>query len=168
MFTEEKLAKMCAEVCNRLNIEFNVPVKINKRLTTTLGRVIYYSTPENEIIPDCIEFSYNFLMTSTEKSIKDVVEHECAHFLVTFITKEKHGHDAVFRSMCHRIGCTNDSSMYEDLERTVPDSEVYKYLVVCQKCGKIIAKYHRAGKIVKHPELYLCKCSGKLNVIQNF
>ena len=166
MLNEKDLTKMCEEICNRVGYEFTIPVKINKRLTRTLGRVSWIKN--NGIVKSTLmEISYQLLNTATLDSITAVVEHECAHYLVTMETHENHGHDKVFKAMCARIGCTNDGTCYHSLDREVPETQIYKYFVKCENCGSV-GKFHRAGKIVQHPELYKCKCGGSLHVIQNF
>ena len=167
MLNEKELTKMCQEICAIAGYDFTIPVKINKRLTRTFGRVFWERT--NGITRSTLmEFSYQFLSTSTLDSIKDVVAHECAHYLVTTETHEAHGHDAVFKAMCARINCTNDGAVNHSVERNVSEDHIYKYFVTCADCGAIIGKYHRAGKVVQHPELYTCKCGGHLKITKNF
>ena len=146
--------------------ESGVEVAVNKRLTKTLGRC------KSKWIGDClnpyrIEFSEELLTTATDKTIIDVIYHECAHALVGLETGEDHKHDAVFKAMCRRIGTSNDGYCTK-VERTVSEDEVYKYFVCCKQCGKVVGKYHRAGNVVKSPWRYSCKCGGVLNVVQNY
>ena len=167
MLNEYDLTLMCKEICSQAGYDFNIPIKINKRLTRTLGRVIYTQTTEGKLYNSSMEFSYVMLTTSSLDSIKAVVEHECAHFLVTEETHERHGHDAIFKNMCKKINCLNDTAEFNDIKKTAPDSEIYKYIVVCDKCGTTIGKYFRAGKVVQHPEYYRCKCGGSIRIIYN-
>ena len=167
MMTEKDLTEMCKEICAKVNHEFTIPVKINKRLTRTLGRVTWIRT-NGQVRSTLMEISYQLLATATDDSIQAVVAHECAHYLVTEETRESHGHDAVFKAMCARIGCTNDGTVCHELCRKAPETDVYKYFVTCKKCGKIVGKYHRAGNLVQHPDWYSCKCGGKLTVTQNW
>ena len=167
MLNEKELKEMCIEICGKVGYDFTIPVKINKRLTRTLGRVFYVRTG-NGVESTLMEISYQLLTTSTLDSIYAVVAHECAHYLVTKETKQNHGHDYVFKEMCARIGCTNDGTVYHELSRSVPENEIYKYFVYCEKCGSQVGKYHRAGKVVKYPQNYTCKCGGPLYVVQNW
>lgn len=167
MLTEKDLTLMCKKICNRVGYDFTIPVKINKRLTRTLGRVTFIKS-NNKIKSTLMEFSYQMLATSTYESIVAIVEHECAHYLVNEETQEDHGHDAVFKEMCARIGCTNDGTVCHSLSREVPETEIYKYFVICKKCGAVAGKYYRAGKIVKNPNLYKHSCGGDVYVVQNF
>ena len=167
MLTEKDITTMCKEICAVAGYDFTIPVKINKRLTRTLGRVSWIKT-NGKVRSTLMEISYQLLATATFDSIQAVVAHECAHYLVNEETHETHGHDMVFKSMCARIGCTNDGSICHSLSREVPETQIYKYFVICNKCGHIVGKYHRAGKIVKNVNLYKCNCGGTLEVIQNF
>lgn len=168
MLTEKDLTQMCESICATAGYDFTIPVKINKRLKTTLGRVTWIKSNNGQVNSTLMEISYQLLTTATYDSIYAVVAHECAHYLVTKETHENHGHDAIFKAMCARIGCANDGTVYRGLNRTAPESEIYKYFVKCEKCNNIIGKYHRAGKVVQYPELYKCKCGGSLHVIKNF
>ena len=168
MFTEQDLTKMCKEICAGVGYDFTIPVKINKRLKTTLGRVSWIRV-NGKVTSTLMEISYQLLETATEDSILAVVAHECAHYLVNEETHEDHKHDAVFKAMCARIGCTNDTAVCHELNRAIPESKIYKYFLVCDNCKSIVDKYHRAGKVVQHPEWYACKkCGGSLHVVQNF
>lgn len=166
MLNEQELTKMCIEVCSRIGADFSVPVKINKRLTRTLGRIKWIRI-NGRVETYVVEFSYHFLETASINSIWDVVEHECAHYLVIKETHEPHGHDAIFKTMCGRIGCTNINATTQ-IETVVPEHEVYKYFVFCEECGKLVGKYYRAGKLIQHPDFYRCKCGGRLHVTKNF
>lgn len=171
MLNERDLTKMCEEICETQGYNFAIPIKINKRLTTTLGRVRYQRV-DNRIVCLNMEFSYDFLSNATPDQIVAVVQHECAHYLVYRETHERHAHDFAFKEMCRRIGCKNDKAIFgeeiADLHKPNPLDNTYKYLVYCDTCKKLVAKYHRAGKIVKMPHLYSCKCGGNLIVKENF
>lgn len=168
MLNEQDITKICKEICEKAGYNFTIPVKINKRLTRTLGRVTYFKRFDGYTTSSLMEFSYQLLTTATEESIREVIAHECAHYLVIEETHENHGHDAIFKAMCARINCTNDGTCYNELKHTAPEEEIYKYFIVCESCKKIIGKYHRAGKVVQHPEQYLCKCGGRIHAIKNF
>lgn len=169
MITIEEITKICENICADAGYDFTIPVKINKRLTKTLGRVHWIRKPDGNVYSTLMEFSNLFLETSTEHSILEVIKHECAHYLVIAETYESHGHDQVFKEMCARINCTNDGTHYNTIERTVPEDKIYKYIVTCKSCHSIVGKYQRAGKVIKHPENYHCTyCHGNLKVTQNW
>ena len=165
VWTEQEITKKCQEICAGTGHTFNIPVTINKRLRTTLGRVKNIRTYDN-YVPVLMEFSYQFITTNSYENVVDIIKHECAHYLVAIETHEHHGHDAVFKAMCAKIGCTN-SGYRANFEK---DENTYKYLIICPSCNKVVAKYRRAGKAVKNPHLYKCNFCGSdnLEVKQNW
>lgn len=168
MWTVKRIEDLCVEYCNRCGVTFNSPVAINGRLTKTLGRCFY---EKDGLIykPTKIEISKQLLETSTEECIKNVIAHECAHYVATAITHETHGHDKVFKKYCAMIGIENDTSVYHNLARTKSNEEIYKYTLYCEKCGKFVGGRHRACKITKNPEDFFTKCCGAgIKVYQNW
>ena len=158
------------EVCRKAGTPCDVPIRLNGRLTRTLGRVfhkcditsgVWYSTH--------VEFSKQLLETASDKSIRDVILHECAHFIVTARTGESHGHDAAFKKVCAEIGTTNDGTVTR-VERTVSEDSLYKYNVYCPTCNKTIGGYSRMCRTLKEIDMCRCKSCGKggLKVIQNW
>lgn len=156
------------EVCRKAGTPCDVPIRLNGRLTRTLGRVfhqcdvtsgVWYSTH--------VEFSKQLLETASDQSIRDVILHEAAHFIVTARTGEEHGHDATFKRVCAEIGTTNDG-IATKVERTV---EVHsKYEIFCPTCHKTLGGYSRMCKTIQNIEFCHCKLCGKggLKVIQNW
>ena len=146
--------------------QYDIQVKINPRLTSTLGRCKSQYV-NGKCKPYMLEFSKQMLETASEKTILDVIDHECAHALVTLETGENQGHNKIFKAMCAKIGTTSDGTKTK-VELEVPEEQLYKYFVICKDCGKIVGKYHKAGKVVKETNHYRCNCGGSLNVVQNF
>ena len=145
----------------------NIKVSINNRLTRTHGRC-RTKIINNIYTPVLIEFSPILLNFTEEKDIISIIYHEAAHALVTLETREAHGHDIVFKNMCKRIG-TPFNTPSATVKRTVEEDKLYKYFIKCEKCDKIVAKYHRAGSTIQNIDSCYCKkCKGKLKVIQNW
>ena len=167
MWTAQEIKQYLSELAASIDLVYNTPVKINGRLTKTLGRVIAEPAAFDSYKPEVIEFSRQFLETSTDDSIHEVVKHELAHWAVLTETGEIHHHDAIFKDMCRRIGCQADRQQAK-VERTVSDDKLFKYIVKCKDCDNEM-HYNRAGKVVKQPWAYSCgKCGGQLEVIQNW
>lgn len=168
MWTVERITELCVEYCGRCGVEFNSPVVINSRLTTTLGRCTYRKS--NSLWnPTKIEISKRLLETSTDHSIEEVIAHECAHYVTCAITHEDHGHDVIFRFYCDMIGTTNSSTTYDNLERVRPNEEIYKYTLYCSECGRFLTGKSRACKMTMNPRSYITKCCGaSLKVLQNW
>lgn len=164
--TLQEIQKRCEDAFNMVGLEFNIPVYINSRLTRTLGRCMYQRTG-TIVTPTRIEFSRQFIETSTEQCIQDVILHECAHAIACIWKGDSQGHNAFFKKVCAKLGTTNDGTTTE-VESTVSETQLYKYFVVCKECGQVCGKYHRAGKVIKYIDHYHCSCGGKLDVIQNF
>ena len=170
-WTETLLTEKCKEACKRVDVEFNTPVKINGRLTSTLGRV-KYERVGLFIKPSVVEFSKSFLENYSDYDVEQTILHEMSHYCVSVITGEHHGHDDAFREMCLMLGTTANTATATNLTRTVPMNEIYKYTVKCKNCGNECG-YHRAGKVVKalQNSSTSCKCgrcgSCTLELIQN-
>lgn len=151
--------------CNRLSdmmgVKFNIPVRINNRLTRTLGRVCYQCGD-----PYVMEISGPMLKTCTEESIIQVVRHEWAHWYAWRIDGEMHGHDARFREICEMIDCDHDRSK-NHVERLQNAGPISKYTITCG-CGATW-HYARMCDTIKHIDYCSCpKCGGKLTVKQNW
>ena len=157
------------EICYAKAQEFGFiltcPIMENTRFSTTLGRVTWNEQGKLEKI----EFSAALLKTATERTIMDTILHELAHAFVYLETGEIHGHDAMFRSMCHRLGTLNDGMYAKNFELTVSKEEYYKYDIYCEKCGKLVGHRSRACKVTKNPEEFLSHCcNAGIKVVQNY
>jgi predicted SprT family Zn-dependent metalloprotease len=168
MWTIEIIKNLCIEYCGRADVEFDAPVKINNRLTRTLGRCKYINE-NNKWKPVQIEISGHLLKTATDSSIEAVIAHECAHYVTCALTHTKHGHDSTFRFYCEKIGTNNSMTCYDDLKRTKSNEEIYKYTIYCSKCGKFIGGRSRACNVTKNPQNYFSNCcDADIKIIQNW
>ena len=167
MWTIQEIREYLSELAAQVDLVYDTPIKINGRLTKTLGRVIAEPAMFDTYKPQVIEFSRQLLETSTDESVRQVISHEFCHWAVLVETGQPHGHDAVFKAMCHRIGCDANRPQMK-VERIVSDDQLYKYIVKCKDCDNEM-HYNRAGKVVKHPDWYGCgRCGGELYVQQNW
>ena len=169
MMTVKEITAECVQISAKVGDKFNIPVLINGRLSTTLGRVTCHKI--NGIWkPVELEMSKKFLETATIASIRDIIKHEWCHYYVTKTTGEDHGHDATFKAMCARIGCSNNGAKANEIERTVEEETLYKYNVVCDTCNKVIAAYQRMCPTLRR--LDSCSCmecnNNKLRLVQNW
>ena len=78
---------------------YDCPIVLNGRLSRTLGRVIM-NMDGGRVKPVKMEFSKEFLNTSTDASIVSVIGHEWAHYYVTKTTGVNHKHDEEFKKAC--------------------------------------------------------------------
>lgn len=114
-----------------------------------------------------------FLKDEPEQ-LRQTALHEYAHAAAALLTGRRHGHDAVWKSVCLRVGCRPErlskpcaaaqerAAAYEKNRAGGP-----VYLVRCLGCGTE-SRYRRRGKIVQlleqHPKTQSCvckKCGGR-------
>lgn len=171
MMSLAKIKEYCAEAFKKGGYDFavsGIAVVINGRLTRTLGRC--YSECINGVYtPTRIEISRQLIETSSDKSIVDVIFHECCHALVVLETGEMHRHDKIFKAMCARIGAEADGAVLKEVEHTVAEDSLYKYVIYCPNCGMIGGK-NRMCRTLREIEFCTCKkCGGSgLSYIQNW
>lgn len=168
MFSVEDIKKELNKLSVIVDDEFNIPVGINGRLTRTLGRV-HIERRDGVWYPVRMEFSRQFLESSTDASIISVIQHEWCHYYVAKSTGESHGHDSVFKNMCARVGCTNDGTETK-VERIVSDSKLFKYQVFCPTCNEFVAEFNRMCPTLKNIKHCTCTQCGKgnLSYVQNW
>ena len=167
--TVQEIQQICITACKKYNIEFNLTVTINGRLTRTLGRVISHCNDAGKWAPTAFELSRQLVETGTTESIVETVLHECAHYIAIATTGENHGHDAYFKNICHTIGTSNDKTHYA-AEYTKPAEERYKYAIYCKTCEDFRGGYNRMCKTLQNLNACYCKKCGKytLTYIQNW
>ena len=168
MYDIDKIKARCEELSAAVSDTFDIPVQLNGRLTRTLGRVHQEKRGEKWHSVK-MEISKALLATATDESVRSVIDHEWAHYYVTKLTGESHGHDAEFKKVCAMIGCSNNGVVTR-VERTVADSAMYKYVVRCNSCGKEIGYYTRMCNTLKNLDHCSCKlCGGEsLSLVQNW
>ena len=168
MYDLSKIEARCRELSASVGDTFDIPVVLNGRLTRTLGRV-HQQAVGGKWHSTKMEMSKALLATATDESVRSVIDHEWAHYYVTKITGESHGHDSEFKKVCAMIGCTNDG-VQTKVERTVSESAMYKYVVHCSTCHEDIGFFTRMCSTLKNIDQCTCKrCGGShLTYTQNW
>lgn len=171
-YSLDKVQKEFKEACQNAGTPCTAPIKINKRLTRTVGRVTqHFNQEKQKYEPVLVEFSEKLLKTATDASIKDVILHEASHYIITSRTGELHSHDSLFQAVCKEIGTSNDTSE-ADIQRTVPQEALYKYSVFCSNCGEFLGGFQRQCKTLKLIANKACSCklcgSYNLKTVQNW
>lgn len=159
--TMQEIQKICTLACAKYDVEFNVNITINARLTRTLGRVISEVQENGEWRPTKFELSKQLVEQGTEDTIRDVVLHECAHYIAIETSREAHGHDAYFRSICYRIGTTNDGMVTKDAKFKLPEEKRHKYSVYCNHCNEFVGGFAKMCPTLKHIDECYCKRCGQ-------
>ena len=75
MWTVEDIKARCEELSNMVGDTFDCPVRINGRLTRTLGRVDSIKR-NGRWYNEMLQISKQLIETSTDESIKSVIDHE--------------------------------------------------------------------------------------------
>ena len=108
-----------------------------------------------------------FLLDEPEQLHKTAL-HEYAHAAAALLTGRRHGHDAVWKAICLRIGCAPER-LSEPCAAARRRAEEYEkdragapvWLVICRGCGAV-SRYRRRGKVVQllqqHPTTSACVC----------
>lgn len=164
----EDIKRECERLSAMVGDTFDCPIRINGRLTRTLGRVDSIKV-NGRWTNEVLQISKQLLETSTNESIISVIDHEWCHYWVTKSTGEDHGHDATFRAVCAQVGCTNNKTKTR-VERTVAESAIYKYQVYCSTCDEFIAGYSRMNSTLRSLKACTCKkCNtSNLSYVQNW
>ena len=165
MWTIEKITETLNQLCANDGLEpITIPVKINGRLTRTLGKVTF-EMPAYK--PISIEFAKRLIENDSESDIINTIKHEYVHYFLLVTEKCNHGHDHAFRMKCLNIGCTHIGAQNEV---SLPKKEQFKYEVWCDGCGEMIATYSRKGKTLNSIDRCSCGiCGAKaLRVVQNW
>ena len=167
-WTVTTITNLCTEYCRKCGVEFKGEVVINGRLKKSLGRCIYTIDGNSVCTPIRIEIAAGLLKVATDESIMDVIGHECAHYVTAAITKEKHGHDAVFKFYCSKIGTKADKTTVA-VDRIIPPEKSFKYTFYCKKCGKFLGGRHRMCKEVQNlDDYYSTCCNSDVTLQQNW
>ena len=110
MWSVEDIIKECERLSSLVGDTFDLQVAINGRLTRTLGRVCtLVNTRTGYVTLQRMEFARQLLETASDESIKGIIGHEWCHYIIAKTTHERHGHDALFKSWCARVGVENDN-----------------------------------------------------------
>ena len=159
-WTVEIITALCVEYCAKCGVEFNAPVSINPALTRALGRCFIRATARTGWRPYKMEFSQTMLKIGTDECIKNVIMHECAHYVATYITRENHGHDAIFKAYCAQIGTTNDGTQFFNFETkpNVKMDAIWRYTMYCEKCGDFLGGRARNSKTLQNIHQYHSNC----------
>lgn len=153
--TIEKITELVDKDLSRYGLERKFPVKVNARLINVLGRVNPVIQEDGSLGVESMEFSPE-LVESDDEKIFSVAAHESAHAITLLKTGEQREHDEMWQQIYLDLDPSGraGAEYYGD---TKPKKS-YKYVATCAKCGRRLFYYYRAGKMVKHPELYESYC----------
>ena len=154
MYTIDSIRKVVDETCKKANCPTIKNIRINSRLSRTLGRVMYAHGAV-----DRMEFSKQYIENATDDCVFQTILHECAHYIAFIRTHERHGHDLYFKTICAEIGCTEDQTT-SHVEALRSDTELYRYTIYCPNCGCIGGqqRWSRSLEGIATHDTYCKKC----------
>lgn len=154
----------------KTGVRFTGEIKINGRLTRSLGRCQAIITQDRfsgeikTVNPIGIDISKRFIEVATTQEIIDVLAHEFAHYC-TYKTVGQHDHStSTFKMYCELLETSHAPSM------TTKNKLKNKYDIYCTCCGKHIGgkSTARAG-VVQNPTGYRSGCcKASVRVEKNF
>lgn len=101
-FTQKELETMCKDFLKKAyGLELTVPVKINNRLSRSLGRFVYNAREE---LPVSIEFAGFYLENGTEEQIISTIKHECIHYALFVLGKPHRDGNPYFENELRKHG----------------------------------------------------------------
>jgi predicted SprT family Zn-dependent metalloprotease len=140
-YNVKELQKRCKEIAKEIwDIEFDLPIKISKRMTKSLGS--YVSTRDNK--PICLKFSYYLVSTGhyNNETIESVIKHELCHWYICLkFPGKQHDGSPTFENEIKRI--------HSSSTRTLPVAgEIHKG--VCKCCGKVVISKRKLSTLKKY------------------
>ena len=104
---------------DNFGIDLTVPIEINGRLSSTLGRFISYRGQ-----PRKIELSKDLLDNYDDKTILDVLKHELIHYALCTLKKPHNDNDTYFINTCKKLNVS--------LTGKIEAKSVYQYRCNCR------------------------------------
>ena len=86
-------------------------------------------------------------LRADDEAMLDTARHEYAHAAAALLTGQRHGHDALWKSLCVRIGCRPER-LAEQAAAQAAKNAGCGYLVRCKTCGAESC-YLRRGAVVR-------------------
>jgi len=146
--TIEQLTNIAKQfTLNEYNIELDIPIVINNRLKSTLGR--YKFTKKGN--PIQIDISGKLLSLANRQVAIGVVKHEAVHFALGKLGKPNRDGDPYFEKELIRLGIPSSRNR----DRAVKFVGE-KYVFECKKCKRNIST--TVKKVMRENELYLSSC----------
>lgn len=137
-YSIEEFEAIVQGALEEFEIDFDIPVRINSRISRALGRC-NISNVGDDTMDACLELSQRFVEQAPFEEIRQVLLHEAAHFIEVLWLGCKTGHDGIFRAICEYLGCEGDTSY-------IHTTMHMKYEAVCPRCGTLCYSASRKTK----------------------
>ncbi len=123
---------------------------VKRRVDPVTGRTIEVRT---------ITLSRHLVRLNSDDEVRDTILHEIAHAIAGL----EHGHDAVWKAVCRRIGA-RPKRVADEMVQVV----AARFEVVCGTCRQVLAQRHRRMRVDVLERSYCRHCGpktkGKLRV----
>lgn len=152
---ESKLTKYANDFLKEnYDMHLIVPLKINGRLKTTIGRFRYYGGTERK--PISVELNKFFVENNDMDIVKNVLKHELVHYALYMQGKPDSDGHPVFENELKKLGVVSQSTI-QNYEITYKPKTIVVY--TCNDC-----KYeHKRKRALKNNGRYhYCNCGGSL------
>jgi len=93
----------------------------------------------------------DFLREGDDTAFWDTVRHEYAHAAATLLTGRNCGHNAVWKGICAKIGCSGTVRAESTAASRQRARDAAKYVVTCMGCGEM-SLYMRKTELIKRLE----------------
>ena len=143
------------------------PIKLNNRLSRTLGRCRYKRDYLGERYPYVIEIQTLYLEHGIEKEIKSTICHELIHSASDCLFSGHTGNWKRYAEIMEKCypnkyiikRTTTVSNQYANAAKEKQKVSVYKYEAYCPKCG---ATWKRKSKceLITNPHRWRCRRCG--------
>lgn len=154
--SEQWIFKLFVEVAkNNFNYDVDVPVKINNKIRSYLGRTI--SIIENNNYK-CIGFDFNKVFVNEDYPVEEIIntfKHELVHWHTDTEYNQHCHHDERFISNCEKFGVIDVT----DFQRYKPRKKLKKeefYEAKCCGCDRVVAKCKSFNNLKK----FMNRCGG--------
>lgn len=137
---EDIATKFCAE---EYAIAFDIPLKLNGRLTRALGRFVYWNSGRCQI-----ELAKDLIEKYDLSDIIDVLKHELIHFCLWKLQLPHDDGHPYFEEELKRLGVS--ATKTNECRR---DKHIHK----CDCCGEVFVESRK----LKQDKWYHKKCKGK-------
>lgn len=136
------------------NLELDVPIEINNRLSSALGKIKFRKTRDG-VIPTRIEMNGNFVRGNTVDEILMTLKHELVHYALIMLKKPFRDGQEYFESelLKHHLPSNYGNGVVRNLQRIF---HVYE----CDSCKDTLRLTRRIN--VSRVQYVCGKCQGNL------
>lgn len=133
---EQELTTISKEfIKESYGITLDIPIKVNKRLSSALGRFRYYRS-ESKKRPLSIELSGRLLEYGTTEQILSTLKHECIHYALYMLDKPYKDGQATFENELKKHNSCSTGTQKVSTKR-------YIYSCGCQEFESFTNRYSK-------------------------